>query len=251
MLKHFHKSNLMYSLVEIFQFITQTDKVILKDYYDKSCNSLEHLNKRSNLISFFILIIFALFSFSSYITEFSVLGFKINEAIVVVTSPLLLSYFLLEWCLIARRRRELMKIIKHIGFNIFNIPAIGADYDFRHFSLHSRNIMPFSFLIEFLNVDITSTFRFKIFRGILILIFTSVAIYIIIALIESIYAISGFKLITFAQIKIVASSILCNVLAIACLLQIILFYLNELKLFKIVQKADTQYLQNLSENIAN
>jgi hypothetical protein len=237
----------MYTLSEIFTFINlhAENGDLLKDYYNKCYESLKDLNKRSNLISFFILMIFALFSFSSYITEFSVLGFKINQSVVIITSPLLLSYFLLEWCLIARRRREMMKIVKQIGIFIFDIPATGADYDFRHFSLHSRNIMPFSFMIEFINVDIKSGYHVRIFRAIILLIFIAIIGYVLMALYES------FRLISLRciDLKIVISILLCNILSLICLLQIVLFYIHEFKSIKRINNADREYIEQINKSI--
>jgi hypothetical protein len=238
----------MFTLDEIFAFISQhaDDRPLLKDYYDKSYDSLKDLNKRSNLISFFILIIFALFSFSSYITEISVSGLKVTQAVVIIASPLLISYFLLEWCLIARRRREIMKILKHIGINIFGIPAVGADYDFRHFGLHSRNLLPFSFMIEFINVDVRSLFRFRLFQIILLLIFVSVGGYVFTALYHSANLFFSAKCI---DLKTQIAIVLCNVLSLICLLQIVLFYVNEFQLQRRVTIADAEFISRLNNEI--
>lgn len=235
----------MFTLDEIFAFISQhaDNRQLLKDYYDKSYDSLKDLNKRSSLISFFILIIFALFSFSSYITEISVSGLKLSQAVVIITSPLLISYFLLEWCLMARRRRAIMKILKHIGINIFGIPAVGADYDFRRFGLHSRNILPFSFMIEFINVDIRSLFRFRLFQIILLLIFATIGIYVFTATYQSI---SMFFADTCIDLKTQIAVVLCNILSLICLVQIALFYANEFQLKRRVDIADANFISRLN-----
>jgi len=224
----------MYSLLEIYEFIANNDKDNLKDYYNKSYDTLKELNKRSNIISFFTIVIFALFSFSSYITKFSVLGFEINQAVINITSPLLLSFFILEWCLIARRRRELMKILKHIGFGLFKLPKVKEDFVFNHFSLHSRNIMPFSFMIEFINVDIKSKLHTILLLLLLLTIFVGIPIYISIALYDS-----------FTLFKLTTPILICNLLGLYCLTQIILFYVNEIKTLKVINRADAEFISLL------
>ena len=227
----------MFNLSEIFQFIESNDKSTLKDYYDKSYDTLKEINKRSNLITFFILVIFTIYSFSNYIIESSVLGFKINQTIIKITSPLLLSYFILEWCLIARRRRELMKIMKHIGINIFNIPASNNDLNFNHFSLHSRNVIPFSFMIEFINVDVRSKIHAWLFLMLIFGVSIGIPTYIGICLYNS-----------FVDFKLTIPITICNCLGVYCLIQIVLFYINEIKAIINLKKEDEEFIKKHLQN---
>ena len=139
----------------------------------------------------------------------------------------------------------MMKIVKHIGICIFGIPAVGADYDFKHFSLHSRNIMPFSFMIEFVNIDIRSGFRFRMFQVILLLMFTTIGSYTLIALYNSFSLIGNIKL---SDLKIIISILLCNLLTIVCLLQVVLFYKDEFRRKKQVDTDDIEYINQVNSN---
>jgi hypothetical protein len=154
----------MGTLQEISDYISSLTDDILKDYNNKSTENLKELIKRSNQITFYILIITALFLFSSYVKDGSYLGFKVSQDVIKIVSPLLMSYFLLEWCLIARRRRELIKIIKHISFKVYKIKLVNQDYKFTRVGIFNRNVMPFSLMIEVLNIDYDSKIGNFLFR---------------------------------------------------------------------------------------
>ena len=113
----------MFTLKEIRQFAIDRDKPALKDYFDKCYDTLKEINKRSNLLTVFILILSAIYFFPSFIQESSVSGFKISLEIIKILTPIVhFTYFILEWCLIARRRRELVKVMKAVGGKIFDLP---------------------------------------------------------------------------------------------------------------------------------
>lgn len=230
----------MLSLFEIYKFINDHDKVTLMEYYNKCYENLKEMSKRSNIITLFLIIIFTICIFSSYILEINVVGLKIKLAVIKIISPLLLSYFVLEWCLIARRRRELMKVMKHVGFKVFNIDCIEEDLNFNHFGLHSRNVMPFSFMIELLNIDYKSKIQGRLFILLLIFIFLGVTYFIGIAF-----------YISFTQFHITFPIILCDLLSIYCLILIFLFYRNEFKSSKLIKKADQEFNQILNNNPPN
>jgi len=123
----------MFTLRDIFTFISQNNDETLKNYYDKCCENLKDLNKRSNFLSLLIIIIFSFYFFSTSVKKIDIIGFEIEQKIILITAPLLLSYFILEWCLIDRRRRELMKAAKHIGIKLFKIDDIFNNYPFPYF----------------------------------------------------------------------------------------------------------------------
>jgi hypothetical protein len=225
----------MFTLREIYIYITQLAENQLRDYYGICCENLKALNKRSNLISFFIVVIGGFYCFSDSIKKISFLGFDIDQKSILSVSPLLLSYFILEWCLIARRRRELMKIIKHIGLTVFKINSGGVTFIYPYFNLFSRSIMPFSFLIELINVDISS----KMLRW-LNFIFI-VALFIIIP-----FFISYTLFISFTKYALNWQTVICNSVAAFCLIQIVLFYVSEIRLMIQVNKDDTIFLYQMN-----
>jgi len=96
----------MLTLREIYQFVSDRNNNELKDYYDKGYDTLKEMNKRSNLLTLFILVLLALSFFPTFIKDSEISGFKVSIEIIKLLCPLLIPYFLLEWCLIARRRRD-------------------------------------------------------------------------------------------------------------------------------------------------
>ena len=49
----------MYTLKEIYQFVSDRDEETLKSYYEKCYDTLKEINKRSSLLSVFVLILLA------------------------------------------------------------------------------------------------------------------------------------------------------------------------------------------------
>ena len=230
----------MFTLRDIFTFISQNNDETLKNYYDKCCDNLKELNKRSNFLSLFIVIIFGFYFFSTSVKKIEIIGFEIEQKIILITAPLLLSYFILEWCLIARRRRELMKTAKHIGIKLFKIDDIFNNYPFPYFGLHSRNIIPFSFLIELFNVE----FKSKVNAWLLLVLIVSMWIGIPIFIGYTLY-------ISFTKFPLTWQIIGCNLLSAFCLLQIILFYASEIKAMIFVMKDDAIFLYQLNNPAPN
>jgi hypothetical protein len=226
----------MFTLREIFQFIGQHDDATLKDYHKMCCDNLKDLNKRSNLLSFFIIIILSFYLFSDSIKKISLAGFDIDQKSILISAPLLLSYFILEWCLIARRRRELMKMIHHLGTKAFALPPFYSPVNFfPYFNLFSRNIMPFSFLIELVNLDTDSKIQRKLNLILIRSLFIGIPIFI-----------SYILYISFTTYPLGWQAIGCNTVAAFCLIQIFLFYISEIKLLIQVNRDDIIFLYQIN-----
>jgi len=221
----------MLTLKEIYQFVSDTGRDVLKDYYDKCYDTLKEINKRSNLLSVFVLLLTAVYFFPNFIKDSTVSGFKISLDIIKVLSPLLIPYFILEWCLIARRRRELMKMMKFAGFKIFNTPTQAEKIDPFILSIHSRNTIPFSFMMEILNVDITSKTNVYFNRYFVRTMLGAMAIYLLYLAYTS-----------FIQPCLTVPIIICNTLGIFCSFRIALFYYSELKDFKQANISDQAFI---------
>lgn len=231
----------MYTLAEIYQFINSFIEGTsdLKDYYDKCYDTLKEITKRSNLLSFLLIILFALYGFSNHIKEFEVIGFKIDRDLIKITTPLLITYLVLEWCLLARRRRELQKLIKHIGFKLFPIIRVEDDLIFNHFSLHSRNIMPFSFMLEFININYSSILNKLLLLLTILFLFAAMPIC------------TGYLLyISFTAFHQTFPILLCNLASIYFFIHIVLFYSNEIVLVIRTERADRIFREFLRESDA-
>jgi hypothetical protein len=232
----------MNSLAEIYQFINsfRENSSDLKDYYDKCYDALKEIIKRSRLLSFVLIVLFALNSFSDHIKEFEIIGFKIDKDLIKITTPLLISYLVLEWCLLARRRRELQKLMKHIGFKLFPITRIEDDLIFNHFSLQSRNIMPFSFTIEFLNIEYRALLNSMLLLLAILILFLAMPAY------------TGYLLyISFTAFRQSFPTLLCNLVSIYFFIHIVLFYKHEVIVLIRTERADRAFKHLLSGNASN
>jgi hypothetical protein len=206
---------------EMKKFINDTDESKLKEYYNKSFETLKDINKRSNTITIFVLILLICGNFPDLISENRVLGFKISTDLIAIVSPLLTSFFIMEWCLIARRRRELMRIMKDIGYKVFNTHKIENKADIFEFSLINRNIIPLSLMVEILNIDTKNIF----YHLISVLSIISLWGGTIFLLIRTYYK-------SFTQYDLPTAGIVCNVFGLYCCFQIILFYISDFKLIR-------------------
>ena len=206
----------MLTLREIYQFVSDRSKPDLKDYYDKCFDVLKEINKRSNLLTLFILILLALSFFPTLIKEGEISGFKISLDFIRLLCPLLIPYFLLEWCLIARRRRELWKVMKYAGFKIFQTPKSSNELNPFILSIHSRNTIPFSFMIEILNVNVENKINNRLNVYFIRIMMISLGLY----LMYLIY-------LSFSQAHLTLPIVITNLLGVFCIIQIGLFYHSE------------------------
>src|ERR1700754_4548758 len=210
----------MLSQSEIEQFIKsapENDPSVLKDYYDKCYDNLKDLNARSNKISVFLLLLLSFFAFSSYIKDAEFFGIKLADLqLITRLTPLFFSFFLLEWCLLAKRRRGLMMIIKPLGAKVFGFPGSAEESVFTKFSEHSLNVMPFSFMIEILNINHQSRFSRMMFKLFFIFSFLGIPCFIL--------AISAYT-IFIADFSF--PFLICNIISLYCLSWVVYFYLTD------------------------
>jgi len=171
----------MMTLIDIQSLILENDEAKLNEYYKSGCDNLKELNKRSNQISLFLLLLIGFCFFSSSIKDISIMGFSINGIVAITTvTPVLISYFLLEWCLIAARRRDLMVILKQVGFILFNIKPTVNDLEALTFNSHSINMLPFSLFIELFSISqkkIIGRVMFLLILMAIFIIFSSLIVY--------------------------------------------------------------------------
>ncbi len=223
----------MFTLKEAYQFVSDRDKDTLKNYYDKCYDTLKEINKRSNLLTVFVLILLAIYLFPSFIKESNISGFKISLDIIKVLSPLLVPYFILEWCLIAKRRRELVKVMKCMGYKIFRTPNTNEEVNPFFLNIHTRNTIPFSFMIEILNIN-TKSKTYVFFNALFIIcMMLGMATYL------SYLAYSSFK-----QPGLNTAAFGCNMLGLFCLLQIFLFYIGDFKNVTRILREDARFISS-------
>jgi hypothetical protein len=221
----------MLTIEELNTFANTAD--LLKEYFDKCYDNLNELNKRSNRITISILILIVIHYFSPAIKEISIVDIKVDLSLVNYSIPLLIPYFTFEWVLIAKRRRELMKIIKFSGYKLFKIPKGSDEVNGNEYSLLTRNTMPFSMMIEILNINIKSGLLQIMYLGILFATFLIMPYLLIKPLVQS-YRIGNLP-----------SPVLCaNIIGIVCLLLIAIFYIWEIKDVIRVTRDDRLYLKN-------
>jgi len=130
-----------------------TDIDILKDYYEKGFQQLKELNKRSNIISRFILILVALIFFPGGLDKIKVFDVEVSTLLIKILSPTLLSYLVFEWLMMAKRRRDLIFALQEASYRIFEIKPENNERTFPNFNPNTLNVLPFSFMSELLSIN--------------------------------------------------------------------------------------------------
>jgi len=146
---------------------------ISKNYYDKCVENLKELNKESNRVSQFIFALILLVLFSKFFTKVKVLDNEINIQLLKILTPTLICYFVLEWLMIAKRRRDLIFAVQQLSYILFNIIPSKEDEFFPGFDPNTLNVMPFSFMCELLTIDKAGRFNTFIKRLTLLLLLIS------------------------------------------------------------------------------
>ena len=228
----------MMSLKEIHSLIADNDNGDLKDYYNKCYDNLRELNKRSNQITMFLLVLVGLYLFAEYINDITVLGFKLKgKEIIKLLAPQLTSYFIFEWCLMARRRRDLINVIKHLGFYLFKIEPSSEEYRFTVLKPHTRNAMPFSLMMEILNIGTVSIFSRAMTLIFLAFIFLSAPTFLIYTITRS-----------FRDLGVNHLTVICNIIALYCLVYTVYFYITDIKGVLKTARNDALYIKNKNES---
>lgn len=205
----------------------------LREYGDICSENIKDLTGRSNIISFVVLSIAAFYFFTSSVKTVTINGFDIDRKVVMVVSPLLLSYLIFEWCLLAKKRRELMKVLQWINILYFDID-VSKEASFPIFSPNTRNLMTFSFIVELININSTS----KIYHWCI-----TVGIYLLFICVPSFI---GYTLyLSFTLYPLNWQIVICTILTAICLISILHFYIMEIFEFIKMYK-DNEALKNES-----
>jgi hypothetical protein len=210
----------MLSATEIDEFLKpddEGDRPALKEYYNKCYDNLKDLNARSNKISVFLLVLLSFYAFSAYIKDAEFFGIKVTDIkLLARLTPLLFSYFLLEWCLLAKRRRGLLIIMKPLGSKVFGFPVLSEAAVFTKFSEHSLNVMPFSFMIEILNINHQTLLSRLMFKLFFIFSFLGIPLFILTITIYSAF-----------MVDFTIPFLICNIISVYCLVWVVYFYVTD------------------------
>jgi len=178
----------MLSIPKVIQYIQSTTNIdILKAYFDKASEGLKDTNKRSNLISQFILLLVVLTFFPGSFHKLKVFEVEFDLKIIRILTPTLLSYFIFEWLMVAKRRRDLIFALQQISYKIFEINPTEEERYFPNFNPNSLNLMPFSLMSEVGSINTTKkSFKLIITRITIFSIPICLIVVIVCSLIESI-----------------------------------------------------------------
>ena len=180
----------MISISKVIQYVQATTNVdILKDYFNKASEGLTQTNKRSNIISQFILALVVLTFFPGSFHKMKIFEVEFDLKIIRILTPTLLSYFIFEWLMVAKRRRDLIFALQQISYKIFEINPTDEEKYFPNFNPNSLNVMPFSFMSEIGSINTEKkSFKILMTRITIICIPVCLIIIIICSLIQSIEA---------------------------------------------------------------
>lgn len=136
---------------EIVDFIekNQGDRII--DFYNKLYEKLKELNKRNDRISLFLILVVIAYFLTSKSTLSSIQfgPFSTTDfSIIPKLTPVLFSYFLLEFAVVNGHRAEILKTTKWISLLLYNHNLTPKDLDDTHYNYFVRLVLPFSFWVE-------------------------------------------------------------------------------------------------------
>jgi len=155
----------MFSFYKVILHIRSLENIeISKNYYDKCVESLKELNKRSNRISQFIVGLILLVLFGKFFIKINFLDNEIDIKLLKIVTPTLICYFVLEWLMIAKRRRDLIFALQQLSYSLFNITPSKDEEFFPGFNPNTLNVMPFSLMCEILTIDKAGKFSLLIRR---------------------------------------------------------------------------------------
>jgi hypothetical protein len=178
----------MLSIPKVIQYVQNTTDInILQDYFDRASEGMKQTNKRSNLISQFILVLIVLTFFPSSIHKLKIFDAEFDPKIIKILTPTLLSYLIFEWLMVAKRRRDLIFALQQISYKIFKIHPEDDEKYFPNFNPNSLNLMPFSLMSEVGSINTTQKpFKLILTRITIVSIPVCLIIVIICSLIQSI-----------------------------------------------------------------
>jgi len=118
-------------------------------------------NKRSNLISQFFLALVVLAFFPGSFHKMKIFEVEFDLNIIRILTPTLLSYFIFEWLMVAKRRRDLIFALQQISYKMFEINPREEEKYFPNFNPNSLNVMPYSLMAEIGSIN-TEKKAFKV-----------------------------------------------------------------------------------------
>lgn len=143
----------MFSFLKVISYTQSITAIeIAKSYYDKCFEGLKDLNKRSNRISQFILVAVIVTFFSKFFRKITIMDNEVDIQFLKVLAPTILSYLVLEWLMIAKRRRDYVFALQQLSYRLYNITPCEEDAIFPGIDPNTLNVMPYSFMCELITI---------------------------------------------------------------------------------------------------
>lgn len=177
----------MLSLLTIIQYVKENDDIdVLKAYYDKCYENLKELNNKSNWVSRFLILLMVLYLFPKGFNTLKIVEIEFDIKLIRLITPTLLSYFIFEWLMLAKRRRDLIVAIQQITYTLFKINPAEKEQVFPSFNPNTLNVMPFSLMNEVVTIDSKRKFNLYLIRIALGCLLVFLLIVIVLSLYESV-----------------------------------------------------------------
>ncbi len=171
----------MISLLKVIQYVNGNEDIeAVKAYYNKCYDNLKELNQKSNWVSRFLILLMVLFLFPKGFNKLQILDIEFDIKLVRLLTPTLLSYFIFEWLMLAKRRRDLIVALQQSAHTIFKINPAENEAFFPTFNPNALNVMPFSLMNEIVTIDPKRKFNLYLIRTALgcLLVFLLMAIFL-------------------------------------------------------------------------
>ncbi|MGY4535690.1 hypothetical protein ACVW0P_000084 [Mucilaginibacter sp. UYNi724] len=136
---------------DILKFIEDNQGERILDYYEKCYEKIKELNKRSDQLTIYGIVIVVIYYVSLYskLDGFDLGPFKISDLSFFkkVSAPMFM-YVFFEWCILAYHRSDLTKMIKFISLMLYTQKIDKDDLNNAYFNANLRRLLPFSVLMD-------------------------------------------------------------------------------------------------------
>ncbi len=141
--------------MQLYDFANDNDREDVRRYYDKLCDKIKELNKRNDQLSLYLIIIAFVYFFAtkSTLSALQLGPVSINDfKIVLMSIPVLFTYFMLEFAYINTHRSVVLKGIKILQIVLYVQPDGPEDLMEGKYSAFTALILPYSRWYELLSV---------------------------------------------------------------------------------------------------
>jgi hypothetical protein len=156
---------------DLIKFITENQGEPLQDFYDKMYEKLQLLNKKIDKLTFYLIVIIALYLITSKagVSSFQIGPITFSDiSIIPKLLPILFSAILFDLIITSAHKSEIYTTVKFIFLSIYKQEINAKDLEDGTNSLFTRIFLPFSYTTELSRINSSTGCVLGAFLGILL-----------------------------------------------------------------------------------